>query len=41
MTSPRGNDGTRLADAHRVPGAVWDFGKTLASRAIRMKTKAL
>ena len=26
-----------VADAHRVPGAVWDFGKTLATQAIRMK----
>ena len=30
-----------VADAHRVPGAVWDFGKTLATQAIRMKTKVL
>ncbi len=24
-----------VADAHRVPGAAWDFGKTLATQAIR------
>jgi ornithine--oxo-acid transaminase len=29
-----------VADAHRVPGAVWDFGKTLATQAIRMKAGA-
>ena len=29
-----------IADAHRVPGAAWDFGKTLASQAIKMKTEA-
>ena len=29
-----------VADAHRVPGAVWDFGKTLATQAMRMKAKA-
>ncbi len=28
-----------VADAHRVPGAAWDFGKTLATQAIKMKTK--
>lgn len=28
-----------VADAHRVPGAVWDFGKTLATQAIRMKVE--
>jgi ornithine--oxo-acid transaminase len=27
-----------VADAHRVPGAAWEFGKTLATQA--MKTKA-
>ncbi|MEO1069518.1 MAG: aspartate aminotransferase family protein [Cyanobacteria bacterium J06638_6] len=27
-----------VADAHRIPGAAWDFGKTLATQA--MKTKA-
>ncbi len=26
-----------VTDAHRVPGAVWDFGKTLATQAMRMK----
>jgi ornithine--oxo-acid transaminase len=26
-----------VADAHRVPGAVWDFGKSLATQAMRMK----
>lgn len=26
-----------VADAHRVPGAAWDFGKTLAVQATRMK----
>ncbi|HIK46373.1 MAG TPA: aspartate aminotransferase family protein [Leptolyngbyaceae cyanobacterium M65_K2018_010] len=26
-----------VADAHRVPGAAWDFGKSLATRALRMK----
>lgn len=29
-----------IADAHRGPGAAWDFGKTLAGRAIKMKTGA-
>lgn len=29
-----------VADAHRVPGAAWEFGKTLATQAMRMKTKA-
>ena len=28
-----------VADAHR-PGAVWDFGKTLATKAIRMKANS-
>ncbi len=28
-----------VADAHRVPGAAWEFGKSLASKAVRMKTK--
>jgi ornithine--oxo-acid transaminase len=27
-----------VADAHRLPGAAWEFGKTLASQAIRQKT---
>jgi ornithine--oxo-acid transaminase len=27
-----------VADAHRVPGAAWEFGKTLASQALRQKT---
>jgi ornithine--oxo-acid transaminase len=27
-----------VADAHRVPGAAWEFGKTLANQALRMKT---
>ncbi|MFM6063511.1 MAG: hypothetical protein ACKPAE_14075, partial [Microcystis panniformis] len=27
-----------VADAHRFPGAAWEFGKTLASQAIRQKT---
>ena len=26
-----------VADAHRVPGAAWEFGKTLATQAMRMK----
>jgi ornithine--oxo-acid transaminase len=26
-----------VADAHRVPGAAWDFGKTLATQALRTK----
>ena len=26
-----------VADAHRVPGAAWDFGKTLATQAMRAK----
>jgi ornithine--oxo-acid transaminase len=26
-----------VADAHRVPGSLWDFGTTLARQAIRMK----
>ena len=26
-----------VADAHRVPGAVWDFGKMLATQALKMK----
>jgi ornithine--oxo-acid transaminase len=26
-----------VADAHRLPGAAWEFGKTLASQAIRQK----
>lgn len=26
-----------VADAHRVPGAAWDFGKTLATQAMRTK----
>lgn len=29
-----------IADAHRVPGSVWNFGKTLARQAIRMKAGA-
>ena len=29
-----------IADAHRGPGAAWDFGKTLAGQAIKMKTGA-
>lgn len=29
-----------VADAHRVPGAAWDFGKTLATQAIRTKAGA-
>ena len=27
-----------IADAHKVPGAVWDLGKKLAGAALRMKT---
>jgi ornithine--oxo-acid transaminase len=27
-----------IAEAHRVPGAIWDFGKTLAGMAVRMRT---
>ncbi len=26
-----------IADAHKVPGAAWDFGKTLATQAMRTK----
>lgn len=26
-----------VADAHRVPGAAWEFGKTLATQALKMK----
>ncbi len=26
-----------VADAHRIPGAAWDFGKTLATQALRTK----
>lgn len=26
-----------VADAHRVPGAAWEFGKTLATQALRVK----
>jgi len=26
-----------VADAHRIPGAAWDFGKTLAAQAMRAK----
>lgn len=29
-----------VADAHRVPGALWDFGRTLARQAIRAHTGA-
>lgn len=29
-----------VAEAHRVPGAVWDFGKTLATQSLRMKAGA-
>lgn len=29
-----------IADAHRVPGAVWSLGKTLADNAIRMRKTA-
>ena len=29
-----------IADAHRVPGAVWSLGKTLADNAIRAGTRA-
>ena len=29
-----------VADAHRVPGAAWDFGKTLATQAVRSKAGA-
>lgn len=29
-----------VADAHRVPGAVWDLGKTLARQAMRAKAGA-
>ncbi len=32
--------GATIADAHRVPGAVWSLGKTLADHAIRAKLKA-
>ena len=27
-----------VADAHRIPGAAWEFGKTLATQALRMKS---
>lgn len=30
-----------VADAHRVPGSVWDFGKTLARQAIRTRAGAV
>ena len=29
-----------VADAHRVPGAAWEFGKTLATQATRMNAGA-
>jgi ornithine--oxo-acid transaminase len=29
-----------VADAHKVPGAAWDFGKTLATQAMRTKAGA-
>jgi ornithine--oxo-acid transaminase len=29
-----------VADAHRIPGAAWDFGKTLATQAMRAKAGA-
>ena len=29
-----------VADAHRVPGAAWEFGKSLATKAVQMKTVA-
>ena len=29
-----------VADAHRIPGAAWDFGKTLATQAIKAKAGA-
>jgi ornithine--oxo-acid transaminase len=29
-----------VADAHRVPGSLWDFGTTLARQAIRMRVGA-
>lgn len=29
-----------VADAHRIPGAAWDFGKTLATQAVRTKAGA-
>ena len=29
-----------IADAHRGPGAAWDFGKTLAGQALKMKAGA-
>ncbi|MEO0373482.1 MAG: aspartate aminotransferase family protein [Cyanobacteria bacterium P01_A01_bin.17] len=29
-----------VADAHRVPGAAWEFGKSLATKAVSMKTTA-
>lgn len=29
-----------VADAHRIPGAAWDFGKTLATQAIRTQAGA-
>ncbi len=28
---------TAIGDAHRVPGAIWDFGKTLASHALKAR----
>ncbi|MGB5714130.1 MAG: aspartate aminotransferase family protein [Waterburya sp.] len=27
-----------VADAHRIPGGAWEFGKTLATQALRMKS---
>ncbi len=29
-----------VADAHRIPGAAWDFGKTLATQAMKAKAGA-
>ena len=29
-----------VADSHRVPGAMWDFGKTLASQAVKSRVAA-
>ncbi len=30
--------GDVVADAHRIPGGAWEFGKTLATQALRMKS---
>jgi ornithine--oxo-acid transaminase len=32
---------TVIADSHRVPGAVWSLGKTLAEHALRMRVEPM